>query len=41
MHCFWELYSKGDLIKRIFYSTVKYVGKCGGEWVIKERILLS
>ena len=30
---FWRLYSMVDLIKYIFSSTVKCVGKCGGEWV--------
>ena len=33
MYSFWELYSVGDLIKRIFSSTVKCIVKCGGEWV--------
>ena len=28
----------GDLIKWIFSSTVKYVEKCGGEWV-KEFLM--
>ena len=27
-----------DLIKPIFSSTVKCIGKCGGEWVIKNAI---
>ena len=28
-----ESYSVGDLIKQTFSSTMKCVGKCGGEWV--------
>ena len=28
----------GDMIKRYFYSTVKYVRKCDGEWLIKYVI---
>ena len=29
----------GDLIKWIFSSTVKCVGKCGGEWVKQASVL--
>ena len=29
----------GDLIKWIFSSTVKCVGKCGGEWVDSSFLL--
>ena len=31
MYSFWELYSVGDSIKKIFSSTVKCVQKCSGE----------
>ena len=38
MDSFWELYYVGDVIKRIFSSTAKCIGKCGGEWVNIVRI---
>ena len=32
MYSFWELYSVSDLLKQVFSSTVKCVGKCDSEW---------
>ena len=34
IYIFWELYSMGDWV---FFSTLKCVGKCGGEWVKWEN----
>ena len=37
MSSLWELYSVGDLIKRIFWGNVKCVRKCG---VLRKLMLI-